>query len=149
MLAGNGNDVRTGASGAQNLSGRAGSDTLEGGAGNDWLWGGGDDDTFIFRETGMANDDDIGDFSSGSDTIALDNAVMAALGAEGAFGAGDDRFFFGAGASGGADAEDRVVYNTTTGELYYDADGSGGGGAELIATLQGAPGLAAADISVI
>ena len=149
VLAGNGNDVLTGAAGAQNLSGRSGSDTLEGGAGNDWLWGGGGDDTFIFRETGTANDDDIGDFSAGSDTIALDNAVMAALGGDGAFAAGDDRFFFGAGASAGADAEDRVVYNTTTGALYYDADGSGAGGAELIATLQGAPGLAATDISVI
>jgi Ca2+-binding RTX toxin-like protein len=149
VLAGNGNDVLTGAAGAQNLSGRAGSDTLEGGAGNDWLWGGGDDDTFIFRETGTANDDDIGDFSAGADTIALDNAAMAALGAEGAFGAGDDRFFFGAGASGGADAEDRVVYDTTSGALYYDADGSGAGGAELIATLQGSPGLTATDITVI
>ncbi len=143
------NDHLIGAAGAQNLSGVGGNDILEGRAGNDWLWSGGGLDTFVFREFGGANADNIGDFASGSDTIALDNAVMTALGADGDFSAGDGRFRAAAGATGGADANDRVIYNTTTGQLYYDADGSGAGAAQLIATVQGAPGVTATDISVI
>ena len=42
-----------------------------------------------------------------------------------------------------------MVYNTSTGSLYYDADGSGAGAAQLIATFQGAPGVVATDIFVI
>jgi len=41
------------------------------------------------------------------------------------------------------------VYDTTTGNLYYDSDGSGTGASQLVATLQGHPTLAATDISVI
>jgi Ca2+-binding RTX toxin-like protein len=141
-------DRLVGAAGAQNLSGVGGHDTLEGRAGNDWLWGGGGSDTFVFREFGAANADNIGDFGSNFDTIALDNAAMAALGADGDFVAGDARFA--ANSSGSAqDGADRVVYNTSTGQLYYDADGSGAGVAQLIATIQGAPGVSATDISVV
>ena len=143
------NDHLIGAFGAQNLSGVGGNDILEGSTGNDWLWGGGGLDSFVFREFGNANADRIGDFASGSDTIALDNTAMAALGADGDFSAGDGRFRAAAGATGGADASDRMIYNTSTGQLYYDADGSGAGASQLIATLQGAPGVTATDISVI
>ena len=44
-------------------------------------------------------------------------------------------------------ANDRVVYDSASGNLYYDADGSGSGAAQLIATLSGP--LAAGDIAVI
>jgi Ca2+-binding RTX toxin-like protein len=141
-------DHLIGASGGQNLTSAGGHDRLEGRTGNDWLWGGGGNDTFVFRENGTANADNIGDFAVGLDTIALDNAAMTALGADGDFGAGDGRFT--ANGSGTAqDGGDRVVYNTSTGQLYYDADGSGGGASQLIATLSGAPGLTATDIAVI
>ena len=149
VIASNGNDHLVGAAGAQNLSGMAGNDTLEGGAGNDWLWGGGGDDTFVFREAGSANADKMGDFASGADTLAFDNATLTALGADGAFASGDGRFFAAAGASGGHDANDRLIYNTGTGQLYYDDDGSGAHAAQLVATLEGAPSLAASDITVI
>jgi len=49
----------------------------------------------------------------------------------------------------GHDADDRLVYNTTTGALYYDADGSGAGAALVVANFQGAPGIVATDITVI
>jgi Ca2+-binding RTX toxin-like protein len=151
VLAGNGDDSLTGGAGADNLSGRFGSDTLAGGAGNDWLWGGGGgaENHFVFHETGTANADRIGDFIAGADQIDLDNAAMTALGGEGAFTAGDARFFAGSGAAGGHDGDDRVVYDTSTGQLYYDDDGSGAHAAQLIATLHGAPTLAAAEISVV
>jgi Ca2+-binding RTX toxin-like protein len=47
------------------------------------------------------------------------------------------------------DANDRIVYNQTTGQLFYDADGSGGGAAIHFATLLGAPALGAGDFTMI
>ncbi|HET8691053.1 MAG TPA: calcium-binding protein, partial [Steroidobacteraceae bacterium] len=138
-----------GGGGRDSLLGSGGADTLEGFAGNDTLDGGVDDDRFVFHETGGSNADRVVGFVSGSDALELDNAVMSALGADGAFASGDDRFFAAAGASAGHDADDRVVYNESTGQLYYDDDGSGSHAAQLIATLEGTPSLAAADIHVI
>ena len=46
-------------------------------------------------------------------------------------------------------ADDRIIYNMTTGNLYYDADGAGAGNAIHLAWLAGAPALEADDIVVI
>jgi Ca2+-binding RTX toxin-like protein len=75
--------------------------------------------------------------------------VFAEIGAPGRFGIDDERFAFGDGLIAGADAADRVVYDTSTGDLYYDPDGSGPGASLLFATLQGASALGADDIVVI
>src|SRR5215208_3740956 len=147
VQAGSGNDSILGAAGAQNLAGQGGNDTLYGGTGIDTLWGGSGSDHFVFRETGSANADVLGDFASGADKIVLDASVMTALGAGGNFAAGDARFW--SSSSGAAhDADDRILYNTTTRQIFYDADGSGSGGAVLIATLQSGATLVASDILV-
>jgi len=132
----------------------SGDDRLSGKGGNDFLRGGAGSDTFVFDVApGEANADRIGDFTSASDKIALDDAAFGAIGALGDFAAGDERFFAGAGATSGQDASDRVIHDTSTGNLYYDADGSGTGEAALIATLEATfqvhPSLAATDITVI
>lgn len=153
-----GDDVVRGGAGNDYLQGGNGSDRLDGGTGNDTLRGAGsfsDDpadgaDTFVFSvAAGGANADWISVFESGSDEIAFENAVFTRLGGEGGWAAGDGRFYAAAGASAAHDASDRLVYDTQSGELYYDADGSGGAGALIVATLEGAPALAAGDITVI
>jgi Ca2+-binding RTX toxin-like protein len=149
VLGGNFDDILTGNAASQNLTGRHGADTLWGAGGVDTLWGGGDGNTFIFRETGTANADRISDWVSGVDTLALDNAAMSALGTDGDFVAGDTRFASGSGFTSGRDASDRVVFDTSTGRLYYDADGSGSGASQLIATVQSGATVAATDIMVI
>jgi Ca2+-binding RTX toxin-like protein len=138
----------TGNSGNNYMEGRGGADTLAGGAGHDTLVGGTEGDFFVFGESGAANSDSITDFVSGTDHIAFDDAGFTAIGATGNFASGDARFFAGAGATSGHDATDRVVYDTTTGNLYYDADGNGGGAAQLVATLTGHPAVAATDLTV-
>jgi Ca2+-binding RTX toxin-like protein len=149
LVAGNFNDSLAGNGAAQNLAGQAGADTLWGAGGADTLWGGSGADAFVFREMGSANADRIGDFTPGSDKVHLDDAAFSAIGAAGNFAVGDARFWSAAGATSGHDSNDRVIYNSSTGSLYYDADGSGSGAAQLIATLTGLPGVAAGDIVVI
>ena len=106
-------------------------------------------DVYLFTATpGAANADLIRQFISGEDKIRLDANVMTNLGASGNFTSGDARFYSAAGATGGHDADDRVIYNTSTLELFYDADGSGAGGAQLIATFWNTGTLVATDIAV-
>ena len=59
------------------------------------------------------------------------------------------QFASGAGLVAATTAAQRILYNTTTGDVYYDADGSGAGAAIPIALLIGHPALGAADILLI
>src|SRR5687767_724589 len=143
-----GNDSITGAAGNQNVSSRAGHDTLGGGIGNDTLWGGVGSDQFVFREVGSANADLISDFSSVEDQIALDGTVLAGLGDAGTFAAGDARFWsFSTGTA--HDSSDRIIFNTTTRQLFYDPDGTGSAARQLIATVQSGATIIADDIRVL
>ena len=83
------------------------------------------------------------DFAAGTDKIALDDAVFTGLG----LGALTASAFVTGTAAG--DADDRIIYDSATGQLYFDADGNGAGAAILFATLQGAPALTASDFLVI
>ena len=115
------------------LSGMGGDDTLLGGAGNDTLIGGTGADVFQFNQApNAAHADKINDFSvSDGDRICLiKNPVVYKELAVGALSAG--AFHIGAQATS---AEHRVLYDSATGSLYYDADGTGSGTAKLIATL--------------
>jgi serralysin len=75
--------------------------------------------------------------------ILLDDAVFTGL-SLGALDAGAFRT-----GTAAADADDRIIYNSTTGALLFDADGVGGVAAVQFATLTGAPALTAADFVVI
>ena len=122
-----------GGAGNDSLSGGAGNDTLTGGLGNDTLSGGIGNDVFVFNSATANNLDTILDFATGTDKIQLSKSIFANLGATGNLT--ENAFWLAAGAVKGNDANDRVVYNTTTGALYYDADGSGSGAVVQIALL--------------
>jgi Ca2+-binding RTX toxin-like protein len=142
-------DTLVGGAGNDTIFGNSGNDWIEGRGGNDQLSGGSGQDSYVFREFGASNADTLLNFDSNWDAMRFDNAAFTALGADGHFVAGDARFFAAAGASAGHDADDRIVYNTSTGQLYYDADGAGGADAQLVATIQGGGTVAAQDIWVI
>jgi VCBS repeat-containing protein len=117
------------------LSGGAGRDTIYGGNGNDTLNGGADADIFVFNiaANNSSNHDTIQDFeANGVDLIHLDNAVFTQLTATGTLSSAN----FASNAGGTAtDGNDYIMFDTTTGNLYYDPDGNGGTARLLIATL--------------
>src|SRR5947207_13862583 len=102
FLAGNdGDDSIAGGAGNDTIYGDGGNDWIEGGTGNDFLSGGSGQDSNVFREFGAGNADTVSNFSSGWDMIQLDSAAFTHIGAAGAFGGGDARFYAAAGATGG------------------------------------------------
>jgi Ca2+-binding RTX toxin-like protein len=142
-----GNDFLIGRDGGDALFGGAGNDQLNGGLGNDRLKGNADADAFIFSAIlGASNVDHVVDFKAVDDQIQLDNAVMAALGPVGPLAASAFR----ANASGQAqDASDRIIYETDTGKLFYDKDGSGAADAILFAILDNKATISAVDFEII
>ncbi|MEJ5991085.1 calcium-binding protein [Ramlibacter sp. PS3R-8] len=144
---GRGNDDLGGHNGEDRLAGGSGADLLEGGRGHDVLAGGQGADDFRFDGLSDVDSDRIRDFSTVEDTISLETSVFTAFGgATGAVGA--DNFV--ANARGMArDADDFLVYETDTGKLFYDADGSGDGTAVEIAVLGTDLGLASAHFLLV
>lgn len=142
---GNGIDRLTGGAGIDNLQGRAGNDTLSGGLGADVLIGGSEADIFVFDSAlGGGNIDAVNDFAVGTDTIRLDRAIFDDLAAGSTLATG--AFHTGTQAQ---DAQDRIIYNSATGALFYDADGNGGGAAVQFATLANGLNLSAATFSIV
>ncbi len=141
-------NILSGAAGIDVLIGAAGNDVLFGGLGNDTLVGGAGLDTFVFDSplNAITNKDSITDFIAVDDTVRLDQTVFTKLATLGTLSAGSFR----ASTTGtAADSNDYVLYNTTTGALLYDADGSGAGLATQFATLTTKPNITAADFVVV
>jgi Ca2+-binding RTX toxin-like protein len=154
LLGNDGNDSLYGGNGIDTLEGGGHSDLIMGGLGHDSLLGGGGADAFLFNTAlnESTNVDTITDFLSGIDRIRLDDDIFTVLGPVGAnTPLAAAKFHKAAGATAAHDADDRIIYNTSTGALYYDADGQGGDAAVQFATLGTAshPNLVAGDLIVV
>lgn len=120
---------------------------LIGGLGNDTPTGGAGNDIFIFDTAlnATTNKDTLSDFVVGQDIIKLDKDVFTALTTVGTLSAAN----FKSSTNGTAgDANDYILYNTTSGALLYDADGNGSGAAVQFATLTTKPAITASDCMV-
>ena len=71
-----------------------------------------------------ANIDTLTDFSASDDTLRLDADVFGAFTAGVAVTAA--QYLAAPGATAAADGLQRLVFDTSSGSLYYDADGAGG-----------------------
>lgn len=148
-----GNDVLTGRGGNDTLTGGGGRDTLTGGAGNDILTGGGGADDFVFGSGKVYKKKDLGidtikDFQPNIDDIILDTETFTTLKSELGEGFSIGREFQAVNRKNAvANSRADIVYDRSTGDLYYNANGSlaGFGGGGKIATLDGAPSISASD----
>lgn len=145
IIGNNANNVLRGLDGDDSLSGGAGNDQLYGGLGVDRLIGGSGADRFVFDSAlGGTNHDVIKDFSVADDTIVLDRSIFDAFTGNGRLAA--SAFFTGNQAH---DADDRIIYDSVTGNIYYDADGSGAGAQVLFAHVTPGLALTNADFQIV
>lgn len=144
---GTGNDVAntlTGNYASNALNGAGEADIIDGGLGADTLTGGSGSDTFTFSTPiSKLNIDQVTDFTD-IDFLALSSQIFSGLSS----GSLSSAAFKDVKASP-IDANDRIIYNSTTGILAFDDDGSGSHAAIQFATLLTHPTLSAADFIVI
>lgn len=147
---GNGIDQLYGGDGEDHLFGGDGNDGIGGDAGNDWLTGNSGNDKFYFdAPLNVAGVDHITDFTNGQDLIYLEKIDFSGLAtaptsSEVTLLAAD----FAGLSTGGATADvgtARIVYDASTGNLYYDADGGSSANRTLFAILDNKPPLTALD----
>lgn len=123
------------------IKGEAGNDVLFGREGSDTLTGGAGSDAFVFDTAPVVGKakhiDRIMDFDGRADKIYLDDAVFKGLSKKAnSLNAPvkiDKQAFWKGGAA--HDKNDRIIVKTTTGEVLYDADGTGKAKAVMIAKL--------------
>ena len=141
-------DALISTAGNDTLTGGNGDNIINGGLGNDVLTGGSGVNKFVFDTTPNAttNLDTITNFVAGKDQIELSHSVFTALGQQGVLSA--DQFVAGD-FNSGQTATNHIIYNSTSGGVYYDADGSGNSAAVEIAVVGTNLNLTAGDIHII
>jgi probable HAF family extracellular repeat protein len=142
----NENNVVIGNTGDNQISGLGGNDYLKGGSGADkFVFG---DNSLDFPQIGI---DTVADFGTGIDQLVLNADTFNT------FNAGDavsfetiDSALTGFASLGAADS--LIVYDSSNGRLYYNADSSSAGGfgnGGHFATLVGRPAVAAGDFAIV
>jgi endoglucanase len=157
-----GNDVLRGGDGNDILSGHAGNDTLFGDAGNDRLWGydgndsliggkgqdslsgGGGRDSYYLTDTVTGEFDKIVEFNITQDKILLSKLEFGLNQSLGTLDSNQFRL-----GSSAVTASDRFIYNQQTGNLFFDADGTGRIAAVQIATFYDKAALSYNNIQVV
>jgi Ca2+-binding RTX toxin-like protein len=153
-----GNDTLYGLSGNDLLRGGLGNDMLIGGAGNDTLRGDRGADQFVFKGSRQFSKKDLGqdvilDFTaSDNDRIVLSKSTFKAMKShrgDGFSKATDFAVVPNGSAIGGSSAS--IVYDSSSGGLYYNQNGraSGLGSGDLFATLANKPTLTANSFRII
>jgi Ca2+-binding RTX toxin-like protein len=128
----------------QIVRGNAGNNIIDGKGGADQLWGLAGKDAFQFSTApGTGNVDRIMDFNVRDDAMWLDQSVFQGLGLGtlpiGSFTKG----------TSATQADDRIIYDPRSGNLYFDPDGFGGTDQMLFANVGTSLRLTHADFLII
>ncbi|MEH2089637.1 beta strand repeat-containing protein [Nostoc sp.] len=146
LTGGDGNDSLFGNSGNDTLFGSAGDDLIAGGVGRDVLTGGTGQDSFNLTGTRTGGYDTIADFTLGEDTILISKAEFGLVQSQNTT---LDSGLFRLGTTA-ITASDRFMYDQTTGNLFFDADGTGKAAQVLqIAQFSNQVALSSANITII
>ncbi|BAQ65916.1 FG-GAP-like repeat-containing protein [Geminocystis sp. NIES-3709] len=138
---GSGNDLLKGDNGNDVITTGSGNDTLVGGSGNDTLTGGSGADYLRFNSP-TEGIDRVTDFKVLDDTFLINSSSFGGLTVGTLV---SNQFSIGSSAT----TANQFVYNSTTGALWFDSDGSGGNPAVQIATLNSKLALTNQDFIVI
>ncbi|MBF0111064.1 MAG: M10 family metallopeptidase [Magnetococcales bacterium] len=145
LYGGGGADILRGGSGNDTLSGNSGADQLTGGSGSDRLTGGSDADQFRFTQSSEGGDT-ITDFSSTQgDKLVFTSSNFGKL----SIGTVSASRFRASSSGNASTTSQRFLFNTSTGVLKYDPDGSGSQSAVTIATLSNVSTLSASSLQII
>ena len=139
------------------IIGGTGNDTLVGGLGIDTLTGGKGNDLFVFnsKPNSTSNIDKLTDFVHDKDHLQFSKTIFTGIRTTAGTSDGKtlnvSEFVSSTKATSGTTANSHLIYNSTSGTLYYDADGIGGGAAVKLAILGTTthPVLTASDILII
>jgi hypothetical protein len=125
------------------VKGTRGDNILHGTSQRDLFIGGHGHDTFVFDNAQRSGQHDVvRDFKLKSDKIALDHEVFALVAGKLA----EENFYVGSRAH---DSDDRIIYNSKTGSVLYDADGEGGADPILFAVLSRGLNLSHLDFVIV
>jgi len=142
VLTGSGNINGSGNELNNFIFGNSGNNIITGGAGADVLSGGAGADQFVYNAVSEGGDA-ISDFVSGVDDIVIDASAFGG----GLVAGGSVTLISGANPTAGAGGA--FLYDTDDGRLFWDADGAGGAGPVLVATLGNLPTLTANDFIIV
>ena len=123
--------------GNDTVVGGDGDDTISGGKGDDRLTGGKGADTFVVSGSNLvpADVDKIVDFKVGEDKISFDADTGIVFEAS---------LFVSRSGGRNSLGSEKFIYDSKTGNLFYDADASGSTGAMLVASFLNKPILLSA-----
>ncbi|MFO0018194.1 MAG: cadherin-like domain-containing protein [Synechococcaceae cyanobacterium] len=148
-------NVLDGGAGNDSMTGGGGNDTLAGGKGSDQLTGGLNADVFRFdtapeKLNGVAVVDIITDYSiAQGDRLELSSQAFTTLtGAAVSAGLLAANAFLASSNGTASTSTQRILYNTSTGSLSYDPDGSGSTAAQAFAKLSAGLALSADQVLV-
>jgi Ca2+-binding RTX toxin-like protein len=141
-------DTLTGDTLANSLVGNGGNDTLSGLGGNDTLTGSDGTDTFLFSTAPntSTNRDTITDFISATDKLSFSRTAYGGFGTQTALTAA--QFASGANLAAASNANQRFIYDTNSGILRFDSDGSGATASIQVAVLSSKPTIVFGDFSL-